>query len=142
MKICPKCGEDNDTPQPYCRECKRAYDRARHSKNRDSILARRSITVAARHGRILAELLLYFEGHPCKDCGEDNPIVLEFDHQKDKRGNVGDLLRKGSSWERILEEIEKCEVVCANCHRKRTAAQFSWGMLVLLKEAQAGAAIK
>jgi hypothetical protein len=46
--------------------------------------------------------------------------VLEFDHLRDKEFGIGaGLVQKG--WETILAEIEKCEVVCANCHRRRTA---------------------
>lgn len=56
----------------------------------------------------------------CVDCGNKNPIVLEFDHLEghDKSFNLSD-----SSYLNIIlikEEIKKCEVVCANCHRIRT----------------------
>ena len=58
--------------------------------------------------------------NPCVDCGEGDPVVLEFDHLRDKRFSIGqELVRR--SWRSILAEIEKCEVVCANCHRRRTA---------------------
>jgi 5-methylcytosine-specific restriction endonuclease McrA len=43
----------------------------------------------------------------------------EFDHQKDKFRNISELLRT-HSWEKILEEIKKCEIRCANCHRRKT----------------------
>ncbi len=67
------------------------------------------------------ELLLeYFAEHPCVDCGEPDPIVLEFDHLRDKRFNIGAKLAT-HPWPAILAEIEKCDVVCANCHRRRTA---------------------
>ena len=62
----------------------------------------------------------YFAIHPCADCGERDPLVLEFDHLRDKRFNIGSALPY-RNWETILAEIEKCEVVCANCHRRRTA---------------------
>lgn len=71
-------------------------------------------------------VLNYLLEHPCVDCREDDPIVLEFDHQFDKTMEVGRLMNGGYSQERILEEIEKCEVVCANCHRRRTAKSFNW----------------
>jgi hypothetical protein len=64
-------------------------------------------------------LLGYFATHPCADCGESDPIVLEFDHLGDKLFNIGEALTY-RNWESILAEIEKCEVVCANCHRRRT----------------------
>ena len=53
------------------------------------------------------------------DCGESDPLVLEFDHLRDKSFAIS----RGwadRGWESILREIEKCEVVCANCHRRRT----------------------
>jgi transcription elongation factor Elf1 len=56
----------------------------------------------------------------CLDCGESNPIVLDFDHLKDKKYNVSRMIHDGFSWAAIKKEIAKCEVVCANCHRIRT----------------------
>ena len=54
----------------------------------------------------------------CNRCGFDNPIALVFHHidpsQKDL--NVSVAISRGWSKEKILTEIEKCEVVCANCH--------------------------
>lgn len=66
--------------------------------------------------------------HPCMDCGEADPIVLEFDHKADsiKVESVTQMVMNNASWERITAEIEKCEVRCANCHRRRTAAQFGY----------------
>jgi hypothetical protein len=61
----------------------------------------------------------------CIDCGYDKcAAALEFDHPPGsvKLGNVGDLARE-ASWQRLLAEMEKCEVVCANCHRERTVAR-------------------
>lgn len=56
----------------------------------------------------------------CTDCGENNHIVLDFDHLKDKKYNVSRMIHDGFSWAAIKKEIAKCEVVCANCHRIRT----------------------
>ena len=57
------------------------------------------------------------------DCGQNDPVVLEFDHLRDKRFNVGSGLPY-RNWESILAEIQKCEVVCANCHRRRTSRRI------------------
>ena len=58
--------------------------------------------------------------NPCADCGERDPVVLEFDHLRDKTFDIGSkLIHK--AWPAVLAEIAKCEVVCANCHRRRTA---------------------
>ena len=64
----------------------------------------------------------------CKDCGHADPDVLEFDHldPKTKNMHVGNMPNEGYSIKRIKEEIRKCEVVCANCHRKRTVKARKW----------------
>ena len=60
--------------------------------------------------------------NPCADCGVSYPsYVMQFDHVVDgKRGNVADMARSGFSIENLQAEIDKCELVCANCHAERT----------------------
>lgn len=62
------------------------------------------------------------EASPCADCGVSYPaVVMDFDHVRGtKEANVSQLVRR-ASWARIEAEIAKCEVVCANCHRLRSA---------------------
>jgi hypothetical protein len=50
-------------------------------------------------------------------------LVLEFDHLRDKRAFISVMVCRGDAWSAILEEIKKCDVVCANCHRRRTATR-------------------
>jgi hypothetical protein len=58
----------------------------------------------------------------CTDCHLRDPLVLEFDHVREgKRETVAELVTHGFSLWRIVEEIDCCEVVCTNCHRRRTA---------------------
>lgn len=69
----------------------------------------------------------YLSSHPCVDCHEPDPVVLDFDHVSGvKKGHVPSMCSEGMSWNTISAEIEKCEVRCANCHRRRTAIQFGW----------------
>jgi hypothetical protein len=104
----------------FCRPCRAAYKKAHYAANR-----RRYIERAQERKRDLAlertlYLIAFFESHPCVDCGETDPVVLEFDHRRDKLFSIGmELSRR--KWQSILAEIEKCDVVCANCHRRRTA---------------------
>lgn len=56
----------------------------------------------------------------CKDCGNRNPLVLEFDHLRDKEANIARVATNGWSIERVKREMRKCEIVCANCHKIRT----------------------
>lgn len=69
-----------------------------------------------------ARLKEYLSAHPCVDCGENDPIVLEFDHVRGvKTSEVYNLaVKRGWAWKRVLTEIAKCEVRCANCHRRVT----------------------
>ena len=56
----------------------------------------------------------------CTQCGENHPATLEFHHrdpsQKDR--NVAAMMRDGCGKKKIQAEIEKCDVLCSNCHRK------------------------
>jgi hypothetical protein len=128
----------------FCRACRSAYKKEHYAANRQRYIDR-----AGRRKRELAlertlYLIEYFRSHPCVDCGETDPVVLEFDHLRDKSFSVGmDLTRR--AWQRILDEIEKCEVVCANCHRRRTAmrrgalrARRTHGHRKLMEERAAG----
>lgn len=56
----------------------------------------------------------------CEYCGERETICLDFHHdnEKNKEHNISNMIKKGFSKNRILDEIEKCTVLCANCHRK------------------------
>lgn len=72
-----------------------------------------------------AFVLDYLRSHPCVDCGEADPAVLDFDHVAGKVIEVSRLVRSASP-ERLIGEIERCEVRCANCHMIRTAEHFRW----------------
>lgn len=81
----------------------------------------RNRRAALRHRRLVFNYLLK---HPCVDCGEGNPLVLDFDHIKErgkKLYNVAEMRYKCRSVKKLFEEIAKCEVRCSNCHRKKTA---------------------
>ena len=70
----------------------------------------------------------YLFNHPCIDCGETDPIVLEFDHRKSstKILGVSQMAGNGRPLSDIKEEIIKCQVLCANCHRRKTAKELNW----------------
>ncbi len=63
---------------------------------------------------------------PCADCGTCWPhYVMDFDHVgDDKTKGVMVMVNQDVSWNRIEEEIAKCELVCANCHRERTCQRL------------------
>ncbi len=83
------------------------------------------VQAVARRRRVLAQMINDLKSQPCADCNVSYPpYVMDFDHKdpSQKLENVAQLTSRGWSADRIKEEIQKCDVVCANCHRKRTYA--------------------
>ena len=98
-----------------CSKAERAIDKMRNAEHTRAYQR-------ARYRDLKARLRDYLTTHPCVDCGESDPIVLEFDHVRGvKNRDVTTMVRDGCSWNTILQEIAKCEIRCANCHRKVTA---------------------
>ena len=75
----------------------------------------------------VSKLYKYLLNHPCVDCGASDPLVLQFDHQEDKKENVSKLAGN-RSWTAVENEIKKCVVRCANCHQKKTAQDGNFYM--------------
>ena len=71
-------------------------------------------------------LYKYLSTHPCVNCGEDDPVVPEFHRLRDKVMDVAAMGGAGYSLETIQAEIDKCVVLCANCHRKLTTDERGW----------------
>lgn len=64
----------------------------------------------------------YLAHHPCVKCGIKNPVLLEFHHiNGEKEDKITNFVKKRRSIREIKTEMEKCEVLCANCHRLETA---------------------
>ena len=117
----------------YCRACRAAYKREHYARNRSRYIA----TAGERKRALVAEratrLVEFLRSHPCVDCGEDDPVVLEFDHLGDKAFNISKGIRD-RGWRAVLEEIARCDVVCANCHRRRTARRGGFARALALSE--------
>ena len=63
----------------------------------------------------------YKEQYPCVDCNKKYPgYVLDFDHVRGQKIDQISQMIVWDTWENILTEIEKCDIVCSNCHRERT----------------------
>ncbi len=107
--------------QTYCKDCMAAYKHDWYLRNTDHQKSRvkqnNERTTRENQGRAWQ----YLGQHPCVDCGESDPVVLQFDHRGEKRTEVSKMLRAGFNWSVIEAEINKCEVRCANCHRRKTA---------------------
>ena len=137
MKQCSKCLENKDlsefrvksaekgTLQPWCTPCRKIYDALRWS--RQDIKRRKNENRKKVYDRNARYVYDYLLRNPCARCGESDPVVLEFDHRdrNDKISDVSEMIRE-STITAIQKEIMKCDVLCANCHRKKTALQFGW----------------
>lgn len=106
----------------------RVYNRYWYAQNKERLKERKRENQKGVRNRNADFVFKYLQEHPCIDCGESNPIVLEFDHVKgDKVDAISEMINHYGIV-KIKEEISKCEVRCANCHRIKTAKQFGWSI--------------
>jgi hypothetical protein len=112
-----------DGYQPWCKACRKAYEAAYSA----ATLARRRDRRAERK----REFVVWYEAlkadRPCADCGGSfPPAAMQWDHLPgaEKVADVANLMRRLCK-RRILDEIAKCELVCANCHAIRTVSRRS-----------------
>ena len=107
-----------------CKKCTNKKHREVYKKNIGVKRIEKKEISRKRRVQSRIKLLGYLSMHPCVDCGESNPVVLEFDHQEKKKINVSQM--GNYKWESILKEIKKCEVRCSNCHKIKTSQEQGW----------------
>ena len=113
-----------------CKECHKEYVKNHYHRNKEHYLEK--YHEFKRSNRL--KMYEYLSDKQCIDCGENDPVVLDFDHKdkETKERGIAEMLRK-NAWETILKEIEKCDIRCSNCHRRRTAKQFGYTKYLLQK---------
>jgi hypothetical protein len=145
-KLCSSCGLQRDINdfgvnnsrldglQSQCRVCKKLTQDRWYRKNKVEHQARVKRRRFNHRDSLVSQLLEYFKTHACVDCGESDPLVLEFDHVRgQKKRAIQDLVNRGYRWQTISQEIDKCEVRCANCHSRKTAKEFGYRKTVLAR---------
>lgn len=117
-KVCEKCGKDfkpHRSSQRLCSsECRNKYQtkEQRNSAAKDAVVRRR---------KKLKALAVEFKGGRCEICGYSKCIeALEF-HHIDPSEKDFSISGKSFSWKRVKEEVSKCVLLCANCHREEHA---------------------
>lgn len=137
MKICARCKRERPEEEfnfkyksrnirsSHCRNCSRIYIKQHYLNNREYYLTKAKKRNKEIKIKVRTYLWEYLIKHPCVDCGESDPTVLEFDHTRDKLMNVSSFAREASLI-KIKKEIEKCVIRCANCHRRKTAKTLGW----------------
>jgi hypothetical protein len=128
IKLCTKCEKlklhalraPNGIARSYCTDCQNEVAKAHYHSDRKTYSARRmqqtKINKAAARAFVHEQ-----KNRPCTDCGHSFPYyVMQFDHVRgEKLFNIG-ANYAGVTREKLIAEIEKCDVVCANCHAIRT----------------------
>jgi hypothetical protein len=132
--ICNKCKDDLEDSafawrykakgirQRTCKVCHNGMKRAAYRLDPSKDIRR----AAARNRRVREEVhtwvMAYLASHPCVDCGEADPVVLDFDHVRGvKEYSVWELVTSRYPLWRVKAEVAKCDVRCANDHRRATA---------------------
>lgn len=110
-------------------EAAREAARRHYQKHKARVQAKARATKAKYDRNTKKIIQKYKEDHPCSDCGQKYPFfVMEFDHVPGRGKKTIDIslaLQRRWKLERLLKEIEKCDVVCSNCHRIRTFSKRS-----------------
>lgn len=115
-----------DGKQSRCKACRNA-ERMRYHHAHPEVQAYH----AKQYRIVLRKMIFERLKSGCADCPEVDPVTLDFDHRdpKTKTNDISRLLRRGCSRSVLEAELAKCDVVCANCHRKRTAKRSgNWRM--------------
>jgi hypothetical protein len=98
-----------------CKDCRRVHDKE-YRKQRES-----------NRDYVRSEVGKYLKENPCVDCGEKDIVVLDFDHVRgEKVCAVSNMINQFYGWKTVLSEIEKCDVRCSNCHRRKHAMEKGW----------------
>jgi Tfp pilus assembly protein PilE len=115
--------------QSKCIECNKEYQRRHYNKNKKRYQSKskewKRSKKSENHNFLYNHVM---KRGGCKECGEKDYACIQFDHKdgSDKKSCVSFLVSSHKPLSVIKEEIEKCDILCANCHAKRTAKQFGW----------------
>ena len=102
-------------PTAYCRPCQRAYSKSHYQQHKPKHNSRRRRHESKNRSICRDRLARYLSVRSCVDCAESDPVVLEFDHVRgQKKDEICMLVCRNASWTRIVEEIGKSEIRCAN----------------------------
>ncbi len=115
------------TRRSYCRDCCLIYGREHYRLNRSAYLKKARKRRMRYRNACQLFAYDYLMAHPCVDCGEANPVVLDFDHKDPatKTREVAWFVRR-QDLVGLAAEIAKCEVRCANDHRRKTARDLGY----------------
>lgn len=128
-KRCPTCQQTKSTEHfhknrarrdglaSHCKDCQKTISRKHYESNKPAYYTRNK---RAKRKQSL-EILEMKKNTPCKDCGGSfHPYIMEFDH-RDPETKLFSIARRGKIvYKKLRDELAKCDLVCANCHKLRT----------------------
>jgi hypothetical protein len=133
VKICSVCDKKKELTEFYtrsamCKVCHHEYNKQHYIENKQAYLVKAKLNNERYRLKFRVFLWDYLTEHPCVVCNENDPIVLDFDHinPANKEFNIAETMKLQIGMVRLKKELAKCQVLCANCHRRRTAIQFGW----------------
>jgi len=148
MKQCTNCLQDKPLTldnfykrkdgsfESYCRPCSLLRVKEYYKKNKKNQIKKSSAARKARQIITRSYCFDFLKTHPCVDCGETDILTLEFDHlvPSEKENTISMMVSQGMLIEKIKKEMLKCEVRCANCHKKKTSKQQLWYKYLYLEK--------
>lgn len=123
-KKCTKCGIEKPIEEFYknkskrdghssiCKNCQKESDKVYYLRNKDKVRAR-----AKKYHNMIKDYINAIKSHGCVICGERDVSCLDFHHLEDKTTEISKLIGN-DNFQQIKTEINKCVILCSNCHRK------------------------
>ena len=131
MKTCKRCGKikdalsfspdkrNKDGLQSQCKDCYKGDKSKHYHANKEVYLE-----VQKKRKRDRKLKAIEYKGNKCYDCGNSfHQSVYEFHHLDPSTKEANPASLKSASWEKFKEELDKCVMLCANCHRMRHWSQ-------------------
>jgi hypothetical protein len=128
FRICSVCKEEKELTaenfarnkskfQWTCRPCHKTYRKEHYYRNRDKYLT----MIKDRQNAIKEFISDYKTSRGCSKCGENHPACLDLHHLDPTQKTIEPSHIGGRGWgmDRVQRELDKCVVLCSNCHRKQ-----------------------
>ena len=128
-KVCTKCKQElpldnfrwknksQNLKHSQCKECQKAQEKQHYQDSKERQQSVKSTAAFQKQRNIM--LVEQAKTIGCKKCGEKREYVLDFHHlNADDKINIISRMIKSASAETLIRELNKCDVLCSNCHRE------------------------
>lgn len=149
VKKCSKCSTERayvefhkkgNSYQSWCKQCVYVYHKDRRNGELTTLVIKNKLKDNLKKykksikEKLEQRIVSILNKSLCVKCGETNILTLDFDHYKGKKEfGISKAISKCYSWKRISKELNKCQILCSNCHRIKTANENNSWKLKYLK---------